>query len=64
MISSKKIKELAGKRNKKIGKEAVNELKKYLFKIAIGKIISAGKNSDLNGRKIINIEDIEKTFND
>jgi len=64
MISSKKIKELAKKGDKKISKEAVNELKKYLLKAACSRIISASKNADLNGRKIIKLEDIKKTFND
>ena len=63
MMSSKKIKELAKEGDKKISKEAVNELKKYLLKIASSKIISASKNADLNGRIIINLEDIKKTFN-
>lgn len=58
MINKTKIKNLAKKRNKKISKEALNEIGKILEEKAEELIIKAERKSDISGRKIIFKEDL------
>lgn len=58
MISSKKIKQLVKKENKKIGKKSLDKIEGILEKKAGEIIKNAIKKADFFGRKIIKIEDI------
>ena len=58
MVSSKKIKEIAGDCNKKISRKAIDKINILLNKRAENIVKQSKKNADFAGRKIINEGDI------
>lgn len=61
MVSTKEIKKIAGKNNKKIGKDALLKIEMKIKKNIQMLIKKASRNADLSGRKIIKSEDIDSS---
>ncbi len=60
MMSKKKIKHFVNKKHsKKIGKKALKKIEKKIEEFLFSMIQKAARKSDLSGRKVIKIEDIE-----
>lgn len=58
-MNRRKIKEIAEKSKKKIGKEAIKKLENYIEERIEEIITRAARNSDFFGRKVIKKEDLE-----
>ena len=63
MISTNKIKKLAIKEKKKIGRKAIEKINKILEDKTKAILRKAARNSDFAGRIIIKEEDIEEKEN-